>query len=133
MLDSLGRQLLPDGDKYTVAQYPDLKTALQPVERALAEQATVIVVDNVVRTGKIIDTASSDESVKGIRRFYKMLAAERRVSATAIQTVGSKGYDGVAIARVVGSGAIPSPTAALNYDNPVFRIFLSMRKQSLRL
>jgi len=47
ILDSLGRQLLPDGDRYTVAQFPDLKRALQPVERALADQPTLIVIDNV--------------------------------------------------------------------------------------
>ena len=47
------------------------------------------------------DIVSADESVRGVRRFYEMLAAETRVSATAIQTVGSKGYDGFAIAVVI--------------------------------
>lgn len=60
----------------------------------------MIVVDNVVREGKVIDAASTDASVQGVRRFMQMLAAEKRVSATALQTVGSKGYDGFAIARV---------------------------------
>ena len=58
-------------------------------------------VDNVVRDGHVIDPASSDPGVRGMRRFLEQLAAEPRVSATAIQTVGSKGHDGFAIALVV--------------------------------
>jgi predicted O-methyltransferase YrrM len=54
----------------------------------------------IVRKGAVIDAASDDPSVQGVRRFNELLAAERRVSATAIQTVGSKGYDGFAIALV---------------------------------
>ena len=68
----------------------------------LARQGTVIVVDNVVRNGAVIDPESADPNVQGVRRFYEMLAAEPGVSATAIQTVGSKGYDGFAIAFVTG-------------------------------
>jgi predicted O-methyltransferase YrrM len=48
----------------------------------------------------VADAASSDASVQGVRRLNELLAAEPRVSATAIQTVGSKGYDGFAIALV---------------------------------
>ena len=62
----------------------------------------MIVVDNVVRKGAIIDAADRDPDVQGVRRFNQILAAESRVSATAIQTVGSKGYDGFAIALVTG-------------------------------
>ncbi len=64
---------------------------------------TVIIADNVVREGEIIDAASADERVQGVRRFNQMLArlgAEGRVTATAIQTVGSKGYDGFVMAIV---------------------------------
>jgi predicted O-methyltransferase YrrM len=61
----------------------------------------LIVVDNVVRKGAVIDPKSDDPSVQGVRRFYEMLAAEPRVNATAVQTVGSKGYDGFAVALVV--------------------------------
>jgi predicted O-methyltransferase YrrM len=61
----------------------------------------LIVVDNVVRKGAVIDPSSNDPSVQGVRRFYEMLAAEPRVHATAVQTVGSKGYDGFAVALVV--------------------------------
>jgi len=66
----------------------------------LSRQGTVIVVDNVIRKGAVADPASVDPNVLGIRRFNDALAAERRVSATAIQTVGSKGYDGFCLAVV---------------------------------
>jgi len=60
----------------------------------------VIVVDNVTRKGGVIDPDSTDANVLGMRRFLEALADERRVTATAIQTVGGKGYDGFAIALV---------------------------------
>jgi predicted O-methyltransferase YrrM len=60
----------------------------------------LIIVDNVVRKGKVIDEASTDPMIRGTRRLYEMLSKESRVTATAIQTVGSKGYDGFLIARV---------------------------------
>jgi predicted O-methyltransferase YrrM len=66
----------------------------------LSRRGSLIVVDNVVRKGGVIDPASTDDKVQGVRRFYDVLAAEPRVSATAIQTVGSKGYDGFAVALV---------------------------------
>lgn len=67
----------------------------------LARPGTLIVVDNVVRDGAVIDPASSDPRVQGVRRFHEVVAAEPRVSATAIQTVGSKGYDGFTLASVI--------------------------------
>lgn len=66
----------------------------------LSRRGSLIIVDNAVRNGAVIDAASGDPSVQGVRRFNELLAAEPRVSATAIQTVGSKGYDGFAIALV---------------------------------
>jgi predicted O-methyltransferase YrrM len=66
----------------------------------LSRRGTLIIADNVVRDGAVADGASSDPLVQGIRRFMDLLATEPRVSATAIQTVGSKGYDGFAIALV---------------------------------
>jgi len=76
--------------------YPDyLGWALR-----LSRPGSLIVADNVVREGAVIDAASSDPNVQGVRRFNQLLAAEARVSATAIQTVGNKGYDGFAIALV---------------------------------
>ncbi|BAY21433.1 O-methyltransferase family protein [Calothrix sp. NIES-2100] len=68
----------------------------------LSHRGTLIIADNVVRNGAVIDAASDDSNVQGIRRFNELLAAETRVSATEIQTVGSKGYDGFAIAVVTG-------------------------------
>jgi predicted O-methyltransferase YrrM len=64
----------------------------------LSRRGTVIVADNVVRDGAVIDDETNDVNVDGVRRFNELLAAEARVSATAIQTVGSKGYDGFVIA-----------------------------------
>jgi predicted O-methyltransferase YrrM len=76
--------------------YPDyLAWALR-----LSRRGSVIIADNVVRNGAVVDAASTDPAVQGVRRFIDMLAAEPRVSATAVQTVGSKGYDGFAIALV---------------------------------
>lgn len=69
----------------------------------LARVGSLIVVDNVVREGAVIDAASTDASVQGTRRVLELLAADRRVSATAIQTVGAKGYDGLAIAVVLAT------------------------------
>nr|WP_299405434.1 O-methyltransferase [Acaryochloris sp. IP29b_bin.148] len=66
----------------------------------LAKPGTVIIGDNVVRNGEVANAQSSDPKVQGVRSFCELLAANPRVSATAIQTVGSKGYDGFAIARV---------------------------------
>lgn len=68
----------------------------------LARPGSLIVVDNVIRDGAVIEARSSDHSVKGVRRFNEMLKAEKRVSATAIQTVGVKGYDGFAMVLVTG-------------------------------
>ncbi len=83
-----------DADKEGYAEY--LKWSLK-----LSRRGTVIIADNVVRNGNVTDAASKDEMVLGIQRFNQALAAEKRVSATEIQTVGSKGYDGLAIATVV--------------------------------
>ena len=66
----------------------------------LARPGTLIIADNVVRGGAIVDAASTDPIVRGMRRFHELLAADPRVSATAIQTVGSKGWDGMVIALV---------------------------------
>jgi predicted O-methyltransferase YrrM len=57
----------------------------------------------VVRQGAVVDAGSDDPSVRGVRRFVELLAGEPRVSATVIQTVGSKGYDGFVLALVTAS------------------------------
>lgn len=66
----------------------------------LVHPGSLIVGDNVVRGGKVIDAAGNDPNVQGIRRFNEMLASNPRLSSTALQTVGCKGYDGFAIAVV---------------------------------
>ena len=63
---------------------------------------SLIVADNVVRDGRLVDVRDEDPAVAAQRRFHELLAAEPRVEATTIQTVGGKGYDGFNIARVVG-------------------------------
>ena len=67
---------------------------------ALTRRSSLIIADNVVRNGTVLQQASRDPDVQGIRRFTELVAAEPRLSATAIQTVGAKGYDGLAIALV---------------------------------
>jgi predicted O-methyltransferase YrrM len=64
----------------------------------LSNPASLIIVDNVVRDGSVIDETSDDPSIRGVRRFNELLSVDKRVSATTIQTVGSKGYDGFTIA-----------------------------------
>jgi predicted O-methyltransferase YrrM len=82
-----------DADKPSLAEY--LRWSV-----TLSRPGTVIVADNVVRNGAVIDPDSADEAVQGARRFTDAVAAEPRLSATAIQTVGAKGYDGFALALV---------------------------------
>jgi predicted O-methyltransferase YrrM len=66
----------------------------------LTRSGSVIVVDNVVRGGAVVDEGSQDPNITGTRRLFETVASEKRVTATAVQTVGSKGYDGYLIARV---------------------------------
>jgi predicted O-methyltransferase YrrM len=66
----------------------------------LSRPGTVIIGDNVVRDGAVTDSSSTDPNVQGVRRFLELISSEPRLSATALQTVGSKGYDGIAIAIV---------------------------------
>ena len=82
-----------DADKPNIPTY--FEWALK-----LSRPGTLIVVDNVVRDGAVIDADSSDPSVQEVRRFIQLLGAESRASGTAIQTVGIKGYDGFAIVLV---------------------------------
>ncbi len=84
-----------DADKPNIPAY--FKWALQ-----LSRPGSLIVVDNVVRDGAVIEAASLDASVQGVRRLNELMASEPRVSATTIQTVGAKGYDGFALALVTG-------------------------------
>jgi len=81
-----------DADKPSTTEY--FQWALK-----LSRPGTVIVVDNVVRDGGLIDPNGNDD-VQGMRRFMQAVAAEPRVTGTALQTVGAKGYDGFALLRV---------------------------------
>ena len=83
-----------DADKESYSEYLDW--ALK-----LSHPGTVIVADNVVRDGKVVDPECEDPRVQGIRRFAARMAAESRLSSTALQTVGIKGYDGFALAVVL--------------------------------
>jgi predicted O-methyltransferase YrrM len=67
---------------------------------ALSRPGTMIVADNVVREGAVIDPQHPDERVRAVRTFLEMVASEDRVEGTVIQTVGSKGYDGFALLLV---------------------------------
>lgn len=66
----------------------------------LSRPGSVMVFDNVVRDGKVIDPATQESMVRGVRKLYDDIAAEPRVSATSVQTVGAKGYDGFCMAVV---------------------------------
>jgi predicted O-methyltransferase YrrM len=67
----------------------------------LSHRGSVIVIDNVIRRGAVIDTNSGDDNIRGVRKMHELIGAEPRVSATAIQTVSVKGYDGFTLALVV--------------------------------
>jgi predicted O-methyltransferase YrrM len=84
-----------DADKQNMPTYLDW--ALK-----LSKPGTLIVADNVVREGAVVDESSADPGTRGVRAMFAMMSAEPRLTATAIQTVGSKGYDGFALAVVVG-------------------------------
>ncbi len=82
-----------DADKVNTAAY--FEWALK-----LTRPGSMIIVDNAIRKGDVIDANSTDENVQGMRRYFEKVAHEPRVTATAVQTVGSKGYDGLAVAIV---------------------------------
>ena len=67
----------------------------------LSRPGTVIVVDNIVRQGRVLDTSATMPDVEGVRRLHALIANEPRVDATALQTVGTKGWDGFTLALVV--------------------------------
>jgi predicted O-methyltransferase YrrM len=87
-----------DADKANIPAYFDWAVRM-------SRTGSVIIVDNVIRDGAVIDATSEDPSVRGVRRLNEMMASDSRVSSTVLQTVGVKGYDGFAIALVVTSGA----------------------------
>jgi predicted O-methyltransferase YrrM len=68
----------------------------------LSRKGSLIIADNTVRAGAVVDADSADPAVQGVRRMYERVAREPRVRATAVQTVGAKGYDGFMMALVTG-------------------------------
>jgi len=82
-----------DADKASTADYYEAAVEL-------SRPGSLIIIDNVVRHGEVIDADTDDVSVQGVRRAVDRIARDRRVSATAVQTVGSKGYDGFILAVV---------------------------------
>jgi predicted O-methyltransferase YrrM len=87
-----------DADKASLADYYTLT-------RRLCRTGALIIADNVVRNGAVLDPASTDEAVQGVRRFNDLVAADAGVDATILQTVGAKGYDGMTIALVTDGPA----------------------------
>ncbi|MGB7728880.1 MAG: O-methyltransferase [Candidatus Acidiferrum sp.] len=85
-----------DANKSTMAEYFDWSLKL-------SRPGTMIIADNVIRSGAVVDAASKDADVQGVRRFNERVAAEPRVSGTEIQTVGSKGHDGFALVLVLAN------------------------------
>jgi predicted O-methyltransferase YrrM len=83
-----------DANKSDMTEYYDWAVKL-------SRRGSVIIADNVIRHGGVIDAASDNPDIRGVRRFNERLAADSRVSATEIQTVGSKGYDGFALIAVL--------------------------------
>jgi predicted O-methyltransferase YrrM len=79
-----------DADKEGYPEYLDLSLRL-------ARSGTVIVADNVVRDGEIVNESSSDERVVAVRKFLEQVGRDERLDSTAVQTVGAKGYDGFAL------------------------------------
>ncbi len=82
-----------DADKVSYPEYLDWAIKL-------SRRGSIIVADNVVRDGKVADASCDDPSVKAVRRYLEMMASDKRISGTVIQTVGSKGYDGFAVGVV---------------------------------
>lgn len=83
-----------DADKQSLPEYLDWSLKL-------SRPGTVIIADNVVRDGKVVDTATTDPQIRGVQRFLELAAREPRLSTTAIPTVGARGYDGFSISVVL--------------------------------
>jgi predicted O-methyltransferase YrrM len=104
-LESLARLVEEDAEPFDMifidADKPNNPHYLEWAMK-LSRAGTLIVLDNVIRDGEVADAASRDEKVLGVRQCLERIAADPRLSATALQTVGSKGWDGFAMALVVG-------------------------------
>ena len=96
-----------DADKASIPEY--FQWALK-----LSRPGSLIIADNTVRNGALVEAESTDANIRGVRRLHEMLNQEKRVSATTLQTVGCKGYDGFTMALVVG----PTPPPGLRSRSP---------------
>ena len=94
-----------DADKENGAAY--LRWAVR-----LSHPGTLILVDNVVRQGEILESRSHDSKVVGTRHMLRKLAADRRLSSSVVQWVGAKGHDGIAVAVVTGERRHPAGRGA---------------------
>jgi predicted O-methyltransferase YrrM len=94
-----------DADKENIPSYFDWAVEL-------SRTGAVIITDNVVRDGALVDASSDDARVRGVRDFHEMLAARSDVESTTIQTVGAKGYDGFNLAVVAAAPAAPGSNPA---------------------
>ena len=94
----------------------------------LTRRGSLIVADNVVRDGEVVDAGSRDPRVQGVRRFLERLAAEPRLGATAIQTVGSKGWDGLAIARRGPDAASRTPRGWAAFESAAPELAAAARR-----
>lgn len=84
-----------DADKESIPRYYEWSMKL-------SRKGTLIIVDNVIRGGAVVDADSEDVNIQGVRRFNEIVATDSRVTTTTLQTVGSKGYDGFAMVLVTG-------------------------------
>jgi len=84
-----------DADKQNIARYVEQSLTL-------SRPGTLVIVDNVVRAGGVVDPAHPDDRVQGVRRMVDLLTGHPRLDATVVQTVGTKGHDGFALLRVLG-------------------------------
>ena len=78
--------------------YPEYLALIMP----LVKSGSLIIADNVVREGAVADPESADRNVQAVRRYHELVAAHPKLSGTVLQTVGVKGYDGLAFALVTG-------------------------------
>ena len=102
-----------DADKESCPQY--LERAV-----ALSREGTLILVDNIVRRGRLIDANTGDAGVDGARKMMDMVAQHPRLEAAGIQTVGAKGYDGLLIARVTAERTPAAPAVARIYETILY-------------
>lgn len=84
-----------DADKESIPRYYEWSMKL-------SRKGTLVIVDNVIRGGAVVDADSEDVNIQGVRRFNEIVATDSRVTTTTVQTVGSKGYDGFAMVLVTG-------------------------------